>query len=67
MGPISLMLKRASTHRPSGPWLDDDFDVYDGERHVGRIMVIRRRAGRSAADQMALVAQDRVVMTRCEA
>ncbi len=33
-----LVLKRASKHRPGGPWDDDDYDVYDGERHIGRIM-----------------------------
>jgi hypothetical protein len=34
-----LTLKRASTYRPGGPWPDNDFDVYDGERHIGRIML----------------------------
>jgi alkylated DNA nucleotide flippase Atl1 len=33
-----LTLKRASKHRPGGPWSDNDYDVFDGERHVGRIM-----------------------------
>jgi hypothetical protein len=33
-----LILKRASKSRPSGDWSDDDYDVFDGERHVGRIM-----------------------------
>jgi hypothetical protein len=33
-----LILKRASKSRPSGQWSDDDYDVFDGERHVGRIM-----------------------------
>jgi hypothetical protein len=31
-------LKRASKSRPGGPWDDDDYDVLDGDRHVGRIM-----------------------------
>ena len=34
-----LALKRASKHRPGGPWSDDDYDVFDGERHIGRIML----------------------------
>ena len=34
-----LTLKRASTHRPGGPWSDDDYDVYDGDRHIGRVML----------------------------
>jgi hypothetical protein len=34
----SLTLKRASKHRQSGPWSDDDYDVFDGERHIGRIL-----------------------------
>jgi hypothetical protein len=33
-----LLLKRASRHRPGGKWSDDDYDVYVGERHVGRIL-----------------------------
>ena len=31
-------LKRASKSRPSGTWSDDDYDVFDGDRHIGRIM-----------------------------
>ena len=34
----SLTLKRASKHLPGGPWSDDDYDVFDGEWHIGRIM-----------------------------
>src|SRR5665647_3990757 len=33
-----LILKRASKSRPSGQWSDDDYDVFDGEQHIGRIM-----------------------------
>ncbi len=33
-----LILKRASKHRPGGPWGEDDYDVLDGEQHIGRIM-----------------------------
>jgi hypothetical protein len=33
----TLTLKRASTHRPGGPWSEDDYDVYDGEWIIGRI------------------------------
>jgi hypothetical protein len=33
-----LVLKRASKHRPGGQWSDDDFDVFDGDRHIGRIV-----------------------------
>jgi hypothetical protein len=33
-----LTLKRASKHRAGGPWSDDDYDVFDGDRHIGRIM-----------------------------
>jgi hypothetical protein len=31
-----LTLKRAPKSRPSGQWSDDDYDVFDGERHIGR-------------------------------
>jgi hypothetical protein len=33
-----LTLNRASKSRPSGTWSDDDYDVLDGDQHVGRIM-----------------------------
>ena len=33
-----LTFKRVSRFRPSGEWSDDDYDVFDGERHIGRIM-----------------------------
>jgi hypothetical protein len=33
-----LVLKRASKSRPTGEWSDDDYDVFDGESHIGRIM-----------------------------
>jgi hypothetical protein len=33
-----LLLKRASKHRASGQWSDDDYDVFDGDRHVGRVL-----------------------------
>jgi hypothetical protein len=34
-----LTLKRASKSRSSGHWSDDDYDVFDGEQHIGRIML----------------------------
>jgi hypothetical protein len=33
-----LLLKRAAKSRPSGQWSHDDYDVFDGDRHIGRIM-----------------------------
>ena len=35
----SLTLTRASKSRPSGEWSDDDYDVFDGEQHIGRILL----------------------------
>ena len=35
-----LVLKRASTSRPSGEWTDDDFDVLADGAVVGRIMKV---------------------------
>jgi len=32
------ILKHASKSRPSGEWSDDDYDVFDGEQRIGRIM-----------------------------
>jgi hypothetical protein len=46
-----LVLKRASKSRPSGEWSDDDYDVFDGDQHIGRIMwthagpEVRKRTG----------------------
>jgi hypothetical protein len=50
----TLTLKRASKSRPSGQWSDDDYDVFDGDQHIGRIMLSPswHRSQRShAADQ----------------
>lgn len=33
----ALLLRRASVSRKSGSWDDNDFDVFDGDREVGRI------------------------------
>jgi hypothetical protein len=38
MGKDYLVLKRASTSRPSGEWNDDDYDVLADGVVVGRIM-----------------------------
>jgi hypothetical protein len=38
-----LILRRASTSRPSGTWSDHDFDVFDGDRDVGRIYRVDHR------------------------
>jgi hypothetical protein len=37
LGPLVLVLRGASISRPSGSWPETDFDVFDGERDVGRI------------------------------
>jgi hypothetical protein len=34
---VPLILRRATLSRTSGRWKDEDFDVFDGERDVGRI------------------------------
>ena len=34
-----LTLKRATKFRSGGPWDDDDYDVFDGDRRIGRIML----------------------------
>ncbi|MGA9124776.1 MAG: hypothetical protein WB382_15855 [Pseudolabrys sp.] len=34
--PRMLLAKRASKFRPGGHWSPDDYDVHDGERHIGR-------------------------------
>src|SRR5665213_1369782 len=42
-----LLLKRASKSRPDGQWSDDDYDVFDGDQHIGRIMWTHAARGRS--------------------
>ena len=42
---VGSSFRRASVYRP-GHWADDDYDVYDGERIVGRIF--RAEAGHRA-------------------
>ena len=32
-----LRLIRATKSRPSGTWSDDDYDVFDGGQHMGRV------------------------------
>jgi hypothetical protein len=34
---VPLILRRANVSRPSGQWQDEDYDVFDGEREIGRI------------------------------
>ena len=34
-----LTLKHATKSRPDGIWSDDDYDVFDGERLIGRIIL----------------------------
>jgi hypothetical protein len=33
-----LLLIRASKSRPSGEWSDNDYDVFDGDQQIGRII-----------------------------
>jgi hypothetical protein len=34
---MPLILRRANVSRTRGPWPHDDFDVFDGDRDVGRV------------------------------
>ena len=34
---MPLILRRASISRSSGQWSEDDYNVYAGQRNVGRI------------------------------
>jgi hypothetical protein len=34
-----LTLKRASASRTGGPWDDDDYDMFDGNKKIGRIVL----------------------------
>lgn len=33
-----LVLKQANKSRPSGQWSADDYDVFEADRNIGRIM-----------------------------
>ena len=33
----TLILRRANVSRKGGPWKHEDYDVFDGDRDVGRI------------------------------
>jgi hypothetical protein len=33
----ALLLRRANVSREGGHWQEDDYDVFDGARNVGRI------------------------------
>jgi hypothetical protein len=37
---MELILRRANASRISGKWQDEDYDVFDGERDVGRIYLV---------------------------
>ena len=39
-----IQLRRASSSRSSGTWADDDYDVIEGERVIGRIYRYDSRA-----------------------
>ena len=34
---MPLILRRANVSRKGGPWSETDFDVFDGDRNVGRV------------------------------
>ena len=42
---MSLILRRAKISRKSGSWDDYDFDVFDGDRDVGRIYLVDSNNG----------------------
>ena len=39
---IALLLRRANVSRAGDTWQEDDFDVFDGDRDVGRIYLVER-------------------------
>jgi hypothetical protein len=40
---VALALRPANVSRPGGPWSEHDYDVYDGDREVGRIYSVGGR------------------------
>jgi hypothetical protein len=41
----TLILRRANVSRKGGHWQHEDFDVFDGDRCVGRIFLVDSFAG----------------------
>ena len=44
----ALILRRANLSRKGGSWQDEDYDVFDGEREVGRVYLVTGRGGRES-------------------
>jgi hypothetical protein len=42
----ALLLRRANVSRKGGPWPHDDFDVFDGDRMIGRVYLVDSYGGR---------------------
>jgi hypothetical protein len=42
---VGLVLRRANVSRAGGTWNHEDFDVFDGERKIGRIYLSDRFSG----------------------
>jgi hypothetical protein len=62
-----LILKRASKSRPGGEWSDDDYDVFDGDLHIGRIMTAAGfgRSRRGCRNTRLIAVTRRAVNKRC--
>jgi hypothetical protein len=43
---MQLVLRRANVSRISGRWQDEDYDVFDGDRDIGRIYLVNSCGGR---------------------
>ena len=43
---MPLILRRANVSRKGGPWPHDDFDVFDGERQIGRVYLVDSYGGK---------------------
>ena len=41
-----LLLRRANVSRKSGEWQNEDYDVFDGDRDIGRIYLVDGHGGR---------------------
>jgi hypothetical protein len=44
----ALILRRANVSRKGGSWQDEDYDVFDGEREVGRVYLVDGCGGNDA-------------------
>jgi hypothetical protein len=61
-----LTLKRASKHRAGGPWSNDDYDVFEGDQHIGALLQSKTAAlDDRLSKPYGVLATGRICLSRC--